>query len=334
MNELPTMTPIRCQAPLSNRHVQTVVAATMRRPRPIPDLRRERLELDDGDFIDVDMVQPSARSPAAAWVLVLHGLAGSSVSPPVRGMAAALVAAGHEVCLMNYRGCSGEPNRLPRAYHGGASEDVRAVMQRLAAARPGRRFAAVGFSIGANMLMKLGGENGALVPAGLAAMVAISPPFDLARCAAFLDEPFRLRTLYRRSLLRVLRGRALDTLVRFPGCVAAGPAELRAARTFAAFDGHYTAPLHGFADAADYWRRCSGGRFLAGIDRPMLVLAAADDPFLPSDTVPHAAIAANPALSLLLTDHGGHCGFIGGTPWSPTFWAESVTVEYLARHLP
>jgi hypothetical protein len=143
MNELPTMTPIRCQAPLSNRHVQTVVAATMRRPRPIPDLRRERLELDDGDFIDVDMVQPSARSPAAAWVLVLHGLAGSSVSPPVRGMAAALVAAGHEVCLMNYRGCSGEPNRLPRAYHGGASEDVRAVMQRLAAARPGRRFAAV-----------------------------------------------------------------------------------------------------------------------------------------------------------------------------------------------
>jgi len=334
MADLPWMTPIRWRAPFSNRHVQTVAAAALRRPPPLPESRRERIDLDDGDFIDVDVVRPPAPSPAPAWVLVLHGLAGSSGSPAVRGMAAALVAAGHEACLMNYRGCSGEPNRLPRAYHGGASEDVRAVMRRLAAARPDRRFAAVGFSLGGNMLMKLGGEDTARVPGGLAAMVAISPPFDLARCAAFLDEPLRLRGLYRRSMLRVLRRKALETLARFPGCVAAGPADLRAARTFAAFDGRFTAPLHGFADAADYWRRCSGGRFLAGIDRPLLVLAAADDPFLPAEIVPHAAIAANPALSLLLTDHGGHCGFIGGTPWSPTFWAERVTVDYLARHLP
>lgn len=318
---------------LSNRHLQTVIAATLRRAPRLPAVRRERLELEDGDFVDVDVVQPPGRA-AAGWVLVLHGLAGSSRSLAVRGMAAALVAAGYEACLMNYRGCSGERNRLPRGYHGGASDDVLAVMQRLTDARPRRPFAAVGFSIGANMLMKLVGEDARRSPDLLAAAVAISPPFDLARAASHLDEPLRLRGLYRRELLRVLRAQALETLVRFPGCVAATPGDVRAARTFAAFDEMYTAPLHGFRDASDYWHRASGGRFLAGIDRPMLILAAADDPFFPPRSVPRAAIEANPVLSLVLADRGGHCGFIGGPPWSPTFWAEQATVGHLMRHLP
>jgi predicted alpha/beta-fold hydrolase len=249
-------------------------------------------------------------------------------------MAAALVAAGYEACLMNYRGCSGERNRLPRGYHGGASDDVLAVMQRLTAARPHRPFGAVGFSIGANILMKLAGEDARHAPDLLTTTVAISPPFDLARSAAHLDEPLLLRGLYRRELLRVLRAQARETLARFPGCVAASADDVRGARTFAAFDEMYTAPLHGFRDAPDYWHRASGGRFLAGIDRPMLILAAADDPFFPPRSVPRAAIAANPALSLVLADHGGHCGFIGGPPWSPTFWAEQATVGHLMRHLP
>lgn len=320
-------------APLvSGPHVQTVLAAALRRVPDLPAVRRQRIELDDGDFIDVDLVPP--RREAGGWVLLLHGLAGSSRSPAVRGMAGALVDAGHEVCMMNYRGCSGERNRLPRAYHGGATEDVLEVMLRLAAERPGQPFAAVGFSIGANMLMKLLGEDAARVPAGLAATVAISPPFDLARCAAFLDRPLRPRGIYRRELLRVLRGKAIDTLARFPGCVAASVTDLRAARTFLAFDGLFTAPIHGFRDAHDYWHRASGGRSLAGIDRPMLVLTAADDPFFPKDYVPRAAIAANPHLELALTARGGHCGFVGGAPWSPTFWAEQAVVAYLGRHLP
>ncbi len=318
---------------LCNRHAQTILAATARRPPHLPTLRRQRIELDDGDFIDIDVASPQAGFEPMSWVLVLHGLAGSSRSPAVRGMAAALVAAGHEVCLMNYRGCSDEPNRLPRSYHGGASDDVLAIMQRLCAARPVRPFAAVGFSIGGNMLMKLMGEDAARLPAPLAAAVAISPPFDLARCAAFLDRPFRPQGVYRHALLRVLRPKALDTLSRFPGCIPASVADLRAAATFAAFDGIYTAPIHGFEDAADYWHRASGGRFLESIDRPMLILSAADDPFFPADYVPRDAIAANPHLTLALADRGGHCGFVSGPAWSPTFWAEQATVAYLASHL-
>jgi predicted alpha/beta-fold hydrolase len=318
---------------LGNPHAQTILAATVRRPPHLPSLRRQRIELDDGDFVDVDVAASPTRTEPTSWVLVLHGLAGSSRSPAVRGMAAALVAAGHEVCLMNYRGCSDEPNRLPRSYHGGASDDVLAVMQRLCSARPHRPFAAVGFSIGANMLMKLMGEDTARVPASLTAAVAISPPFDLTRCAAFLDRPFRPPGIYRHALLRVLRPKALDTLARFPGCVAVSAADLRRARTFAAFDGLFTAPLHGFADAAEYWHRASGGRFLAGIDRPMLILSAADDPFFPPDYVPRAAIAANPRLTLALAARGGHCGFVSGPAWSPTFWAERATTAYLATHL-
>jgi predicted alpha/beta-fold hydrolase len=318
---------------LCNPHLQTVVAATLRRPPRLPAVRRQRIGLDDGDFVDVDVVSPRQQPRWASWVLVLHGLAGSSRSPAVCGMAAALAAAGHEVCLMNYRGCSGEPNRLPRSYHGGETDDVLAVMRTLSAERAGRAFGAVGFSIGANMLMKLLGEDRRRVPAGLVATVGISPPFDLARCAAFLDSPFRVRSVYRRSLLRTLRHKALATLARFPDCITTSPAQLRAARTFAAFDGLFTAPVHGFRDAPDYWHRASGGRYLAGIDRPMLIIAAADDPFFPADYVPRAAIAANPRLELALTARGGHCGFVDGSPWSPVCWAEQAVAGYLGRHL-
>ena len=326
--------PFRPAPWLAGAHVQTVLGATLRRGGALAEARRQRIELDDGDFIDVDVAAPRRGAPVGGWVLVLHGLAGSSRSPAVVGMAAALLAAGHEVCLMNYRGCSGEPNRLPRAYHAGETDDVLSVLQRLAADRPGRPCGAVGFSIGANMLMRLVGENADRVPAGLVATVAISPPFDLARCAAFLDRPFRVRSLYRRQLIRALRDRALATLARFPGCVAATPAELRAARTFAAFDDLYTAPLHGFRDAADYWHRASGGRCLARIERPMLIVSAADDPFYPPDHVPRAAIAANPGLELALSARGGHCGFIGGPAWAPGSWAERAAACFLARHLP
>lgn len=318
---------------IANPHVQTVLGSALRRVPGLPSLRRLRIDLDDGDFIDVDVATPRHPVPEAGWVLVLHGLEGSARSPAVRGMARALVAAGREVCLMNYRGCSGEPNRLPRAYHAGETDDVLAVMRSLAADRPGRPCGVVGFSIGANMLMKLTGEGAAHLPDCLVAAVAISPPFDLGRCTAFLDSPLRIRSVYRRQLLRRLRAKALATLARFPDCVAARPAAVRAARTFAAFDGLYTAPLHGFRDAADYWHRASGGRFLGGIDRPMLILTAADDPFYPPDNVPRAAIAANPRLDLLMSPRGGHCGFLHGPAWSPTSWVEQAAVGYLSRHL-
>ncbi len=316
---------------LRNRHLQTLLGTVLRRDPAITGMRRLRVELDDGDFIDVDVATPRDRHETGSWVLVLHGLEGSSRSRYVRGMAAALLASGHEVCLMNYRGCSGEPNRLPRAYHGGATADVRTVMERLSGERPGRPFAAVGFSIGANMLMKLLGEDQRLVPAGLVATVAISAPFDLERCMHFLDRRSRTRGIYRRQLLRTLRTKALCKLERFPGCIPASPAAVRATRTFSAFDELYTAPIHGFPDATDYYRCISGERYLHRIAHPMLILSASDDPFFPRNYVPQAAIAANARLTLVLTDRGGHCGFVGGPAWSPAYWAEQATVGYLAH---
>jgi len=316
---------------LRNRHLQTLLGTTLRGDAAIPGMRRQRLELDDGDFIDVDVAKPHDRQGAGSWVLVLHGLEGSSRSRYVRGMAAALLAAGHEVCLMNYRGCSGEPNRLPCAYHGGATADVRAVMEQLSGERPGHPCAAVGYSIGANMLMKLLGEDQQLVPGGLVAAVAISAPFDLERCAHFLDRPARTGGIYRRQLLRTLRTKAVCKLERFPGCISASPAEVRAARTFAAFDDLYTAPIHGFRGATDYYRRVSGAGYLQHISRPMLILSASDDPFFPRHYVPQAAIAANACLTLALSDRGGHCGFVAGSAWSPAYWAEQAAVGYLGH---
>lgn len=327
----PTFVPSRL---LANCHVQTAFGTALRRAFLRPHLQRQRIELADGDFVDVDIAGPDTPGPGdRPWTLVLHGLEGSSRSSYVRGMTAALVAAGCEACIVNYRGCSGEPNRLARAYHAGETEDVLAVLERLGAERPGRPFAVVGFSIGGNILMKLLGEDPGRVPAGLVAAAAISPPFDLERCAQHLDRRSRTAAVYRGQLLRTLRRKAVAKLARFPRCVAATPKQLRAAHTFALFDELYTAPVHGFENARDYWQRSSGVRYLPSVRHPLLIVTAQDDPFFPRDYVPRDVVAANACLELVLTEHGGHCGFVGGSLRSPIFWAEHTVLHSLAGHL-
>ncbi|MEI7782191.1 MAG: hydrolase [Planctomycetota bacterium] len=318
---------------LANCHVQTAFGTALRRAFLLPRLQRQRIELADGDFVDVDIAGPETPGHRdRPWTLVLHGLEGSSRSSYVRGMTAALVAAGYEVCIVNYRGCSGPPNRLARAYHAGETGDVLAVLERLGAERPGRPFAVVGFSIGGNILMKLLGEDPGRVPAGLVAAAAISPPFDLETCARHLDRRSRTAAIYRGQLLRTLRRKAVAKLARFPRCVAATPQQLRAARTFALFDELYTAPVHGFETARDYWQRSSGVRYLPAVRHPLLIVTAQDDPFFPRDYVPRDVVAANACLELVLTEHGGHCGFVGGSLRSPTFWAEHTVVHSLGGH--
>jgi uncharacterized protein len=319
---------------LANCHLQTVLGTALRRPVLLPGLRRQRIELTDGDFIDVDISEPEIPSHSdRPWTLVLHGLEGSSRSSYVRGITAALVAAGCEVCVVNYRGCSGEPNRLARAYHAGETGDVLEVLERLNAERAGRPFAVAGFSIGGNILIKLLGEDPGRVPAGLVAAVAVSPPFDLERCTRHLDRRFRISTVYRRQLLRSLRSKAVAKLARFPRCVAATPKQLWAARTFTVFDELYTAPVHGFENARDYWRRSSGIRYLPSVRHPLLIVTSQDDPFFPRDNVPRDVVTANACLQLVLTERGGHCGFVSGSLRSPTFWAEQTVLHYLAGHL-
>jgi predicted alpha/beta-fold hydrolase len=263
--------------------------------------------------------------------LILHGLEGSSKAPYAVGLGRALAAEGFEVCLLNYRGCSGEPNRLPRSYHVGESSDVRAAMEHLRATRAGRPFVLAGFSTGANLVMKLLGELGKDAPAELRGGVSVSAPFDLARCAKHLDRPAGF--VYREWLLRTMRAKAMAKIERFGAQFKPSVADVRSARTFAAYDQLITAPVHGFASAEAYWEHSSGGRYLGSVARPLLVVTSADDPFFPNDYVPHDEIAKNENVSLVLTRGGGHVGFVGGSAVAPDFWAERRAVEFLVAQV-
>lgn len=312
---------------LPGGHAQTVFA-NFARILPRPRGRRERWELADGDFLDLDRFP--GPSPGAPLVLVCHGLEGSSRAHYVRGLVAAALSRGLGALALNFRGCSGEPNRLPRFYHSGETGDLDQVVRRAVAERPGRPILLAGFSLGGNVVAKYLGERGDDLPAEVRAGAVVSVPFDLARSARALDGPGFLMGIYRERFLRRLRGKALAKARRFPEAIDAG--RVAAARTFEAYDGALTAPLHGFASAEDYWTRCSSARFLGGVRRPLLALSSRDDPLVPAESLPVEAARANPRVSLEIAAGGGHVAFVEGAPWRPRYFADGRTVEFLSAH--
>lgn len=321
--------PYRPASWLPGRHAMTIVANTLRQPPPVP-ARRERWELDDGDFLDVDRLDPDApaHSPAPL-VIICHGLEGSSQSGYVRGLQSLLRARGVATAALNFRGCSGELNRLPRLYHSGETSDLARAIDRLAAERPGRPIGLAGFSLGGNVVTRHLAERAAR--RDIAAAVVVSVPFDLARCADSIDGPGAMAWVYRERFLRRLRPKALAKARRFPDAIDA--ARVARVRRLRAFDDAVTAPLHGFTSAADYYARASSGPVVGAIRCPTLVISALDDPFIPGDTVPVAALRDNPALTLAISSAGGHVGFLAGSPWSPLRWAEHRAATFLAEHL-
>ena len=311
---------------LPGPHAMTLYGALLR-PFPRPRFRRERWELADGDFLDVDrLAGPGEGAPV---LVVCHGLEGSSRAPYVRGLAARAQAAGLAVAALNFRSCSGAENRLPRFYHSGETSDLAEAVARLCAERPGRALVLAGFSLGGNVVVKYLGERGDRVPGEVKGAAAISVPFDLAACARALDGPGGWVRLYRGRFLRSLRAKALRKERRFPGLL--DRAAIRSARTFAAFDAAVTAPLHGFRSAEDYWARSSSGPFLPGVGRPLLAVSALDDPLVPAGSLPLAAARENPLVSFLATPKGGHVGFLAGTPAAPRFFAEERAAAFLSR---
>jgi predicted alpha/beta-fold hydrolase len=309
---------------LPGAHAMTVYGSLAPRPRPAPI--RQRLELPDGDFVDVDRF--AARSPDAPVLVVLHGLESSSAAPYVRGLVAEALARGLAAAALNFRGCSGEPNRLPRSYHSGDTGDLALLVERLARERPGRPIVLAGFSLGGNVVARWLGERGDALPAEVRAAAVVSVPFDLDRCCRAIDGPGAMAWVYRERFLRQLRAKALAKAARFPG--ALDPGAIRAARSLRAFDAAVTAPLHGFASPEDYYARASSGPALRGVRRPLLALASCDDPMVPRDALPLAAVRANPRVALETSDCGGHVAFVGGLPWRPTFFAERRAAEFLA----
>jgi predicted alpha/beta-fold hydrolase len=287
-------------------------------------LRRERIATRDGDFVDLDWLAAAA-PPAAPLLLLLHGLEGSAHSHYVRGLLGLAQREGWRAVVLNFRSCSGEPNRLPRFYHSGDTDDLDEVVRVLAAREPALALAAVGVSLGGNVLLKWLGEQGAAAPPAVRAAVGISVPFDLEQCARTLDRGFQ-KWVYTANFMRSFRQKVrMKVLVHGPFVDLAA---VRRARTFAAYDRLVTAPLHGFADELDYWRRASCGPYLARVRRPTLLISAVDDPFVPSAALPDFS-ALPPQVALEVTPRGGHVGFIEGPPWRVRSWAERRAVAFV-----
>jgi predicted alpha/beta-fold hydrolase len=286
-------------------------------------LRRERLELPDGDFLDLDWLKGG--DPHGPLVVVLHGLEGSSGSQYARGLLAAIAQRGWRAVVMHFRGCSGEPNRLARSYHSGETGDLAHVLAELRARAPRAPLGVVGYSLGGNVLLKWLGESAATT---VSAAVAVSVPFDLACAAERLERG--LSRLYQRELVRRLQGSVRRKRARFALPLAV---ELATLRTFRAFDEHVTAPLHGFRGADHYYAVASSRQYLRGIRVPTLLLHAADDPFMTAQAVPRAE-ELSATTTLELSAHGGHVGFVGGAwPWRASYWLERRIPAFLQAHL-
>jgi len=290
---------------LPGGHAQTLYAA-LAAPRPRVAYQRDRWRTPDGDFIDLDWATATAAAPAPLVVL-FHGLEGSSSSHYAAALMAAARDAGWRGVVAHFRGCSGEPNLLARAYHSGDSQEIDWIVRRLRAANAGAPVCAVGVSLGGNALLKWLGESGAAALEAVDCAAAVSAPLDLMASGAALGRGFNL--LYTRHFLFTLKRKALAMHARFPGLIDAG--SVRTARTLRAFDNVVTAPLHGFRDTDDYWTRASSKPGLAAIRVPTLVLNARNDPFLPCGALP-APHEVAPSVVLEQPDGGGHCAFVSG----------------------
>jgi predicted alpha/beta-fold hydrolase len=304
---------------LGNPHIQTVLPALFRRIRRVP-WRRERLGLVDGDFLDLDWL--SQASPRL--LIISHGLEGSSRGTYVVGLARAAARAGWDVLAWNFRGCSGEMNRLPRFYHSGATEDLAAVVMHAVKSRQFRSIAVAGFSLGGNLTLKFLGE-GNHAAEHVQAGVAISVPCDLKSSAERMAQPacaFYMRRFRRDILAKWERKRR-----RFPQLIPR-PDPTRH-RTFRDLDDVFTAPIHGFGTAERYWAECSANAYLAGIRRPVLVINAQDDPFLTPECHPIEAARRSDLLHLELTTRGGHVGFLDRFRSRDDLWSERRAVAFL-----
>jgi predicted alpha/beta-fold hydrolase len=340
---MPNFAPSRT---LRSPHLQTIWP-TLFRKTALPARQRERFELPDGDFIDIDWCAPANATPQAPVCVLLHGLTGSSKSQYIVALQSALYLLGWRSMAVNFRGCSGIPNRLPSVYHAGHTTDIQALVKMLRQRYPQAFLAAVGYSLGGSMLANWLGRNPGTVGAagtgdtagpaddiGLDAACLVSVPYQLGMCSTRLDRGFS--TLYRRRLLgdmgrffqqKIDYFKALGDQQSAARLLSLG--DLQQHRSFWTFDDRIMAPLHGFSSVDDYYARCSAGQYLSRISTPTLLVQAADDPFVPRAALPD--VSALPAIKALISPHGGHLGFCGHRPRGATggYWLEPTLLQWL-----
>ena len=272
-----------------------------------PQYRRERWDTPDADFIDVDFSENEVSENAPLLVL-FHGLEGSSRSHYAEAFADWACEHGLAFAVPHFRGCSGEINRAPRAYHSGDFEEIDWILRRLKTQNPQRKMIAVGVSLGGNALLRWAQEKGETAGQIVQAISAVCSPIDLTASGHAIGRGFN-RQVYTRMFLRTMRPKALARLALHPGLFNRN--QLEAARDLYAFDNIFTAPLHGFKNTDDYWSRASAKPHLHRIRIPALVINAQNDHFVPASSLPQQH-EVGPWVSLFKPRHGGHVGFPSG----------------------
>jgi uncharacterized protein len=283
---------------LFNSHIETIIPSIFR--KVVGDYERERLELVDGDFIDIDWM----RSNNKKLVIISHGLEGSSERHYSKGMTKYFYDRGWDALAWNCRGCSGVMNRLPRFYHHGATEDIAAVIDHAIQLKY-EHITLVGFSMGGSMSLKYVGERKTMLPKQVRSAVTFSVPCNLKSSATELDKPSK--KFYLNRFLKKLEKKIRAKSVLFPEQISTVGFEK--IKTFREFDNKYTAPLHGFADADDFYTKASSGPYIQSIEIPTLIVNALNDPFLPDECYPVEIAKSHPNVYLETPSRGGHVGF-------------------------
>ena len=307
---------------LPGTHAQTLWPSLIRQPVEI-ELTKERLMLPDSDFLDLAWT----KSNSDKIVIVLHGLEGSIDSSYARGMLAAIDSKGWRGVFMHFRGCSGEHNFEDRGYHSGETGDLRFLVETLRKRHPKSTLCAVGYSLGGNALLKYLGEY--KDDSQIKAATAVSVPYLLSNSAEKLENGFS--RIYQRHLVNRLINKTLD---KFKNRKA--PFDIKNIHkwnSFHLFDHHVTAPLHGFKSGTDYYQKSSSRQYLNKITTPTLLIHSKDDPFMSIDAIPTQDDLSE-SVTLELSNHGGHVGFISGnTPWNAEYWLEQRILEFLGTYL-
>ncbi len=300
-----------------NAHVHTIYPALFRKPKRIA-WKRTRLELPDGDFLDLDWHNQNAEK----LVVLGHGLEGSSNSSYNLAAAHLFFQNGFDVLAWNHRGCSGEINRLPRMYHHGVSDDLQEVMKQTLHYKEVHY---IGYSLGGNVVLKYLGEDWNK-PSNLKSVVAISSPIDLFSC---VEEIHRLRNkLYHNNFLRTLKEKVKKKALVMPNQI--DTRHLKNVKTLTDLDTYYTAPLHGFLSAKDYYQKASSRPYLPSITLPTLLIQAKDDPMLGTNCYPYEEAENSENLKLVITNFGGHVAFT--QPGSKWHWMEEQALKFITEH--
>ncbi|USD65517.1 hydrolase [Vibrio sp. SCSIO 43136] len=317
------MTIFRAPIGLKNPHVQTLLPRMLRR-RALFHPVTERLELPDGDFVDLAWSEsPKAAQNKPVFVL-FHGLEGSFDSPYANGLMRAFAKQGWLSVMMHFRGCSGEPNRKARAYHSGETQDARYFLEQLDKRFPTQDKVAVGVSLGGNMLVNYLAEY--KHQPLLSAATVVSAPLDLAACAERIEQGFS--KVYREYLLGSLKRNAIRKLPLINQELSVNELHITKLKRLIDFDELLTSRLHGFDGANDYYQQCSGLQRLKEVSVPLQVIHAKDDPFMTEAVIPRFALPDHIEYQLL--DRGGHVGFVTGTLWQPRLWLEEALPAYYA----